>query len=195
MKDCRLLWIILIAICLTALIIIPCTTPTVVEHYAVHRSQTKPKFDDPMFHSRPYIKGDLTAQILYDQSSITPNYKTSLANYWYIPMQEYFDEGMNLYTRPFPTWYSKEDGLNRINPTLTYNEKDVPNPLFNYVVRGPISEYCFKKRIEETGDLRYSLAACDITMAQKMTTGKIMDNDNNFLPSRYDACGKNFTKN
>lgn len=192
MNYCQLynyfVWIFLILICLLLLFILlnswykPCLQPD--EQGKLQNDfieQYSSKLNNPLYYLRPYVSSDLTAKVLYDQSHVVPLYKTSHINYSYIPMQEYFDEGMNLYTRPFPVWYSVANN-NMSNPTLLHNEINTPDMLSNYVIRGPISERCFKEKIEETRDLRYSLAACDITMAQKMMTGKIIDNDNGFLP-------------
>lgn len=147
----------------------------IVEHYS-------PKINNPNYYSRPYISNDLSSKVLYNQSNVTPQYKTSHINYWYIPMQEYHNESMNLYNRSLPVQYS-ETIENSSNPTIRY-ETNTPNILSNYVTRGPISEFCFKKRMEETGDLKYSLAACDISIPQKTASDKIINESTRFLPKK-----------
>jgi hypothetical protein len=58
---------------------------------------------------------------------------TGHENYWYIPIQDYYDEKQN----------------NKISPT-------------SCVVPGSTSEYCVNKQLQETGDIDLSIARCSV---------------------------------
>lgn len=140
-KNCYM-WIILIIIFFIVLFI--CYGEQTLEHF-------HPETEHQLHFSRPYTASDLTANILYDESCKTPDYKTSHINYWYIPMQEYFDEGMNIYTRA-----------------------DYTIPGINYMVPGATSEECFRKRMAESGDVRFSMEACEIP-PKNLVSGTIIN--------------------
>lgn len=90
------------------------------------------KLINPLYFSRPYLSSDITETILYDQTGNIPGYVTSYLNYWYIPMQDYFDKSVNGYV------------------------------LTNHMLPVQTSEYCFHQKMKETGDFIRALNECDI---------------------------------